>query len=143
MVNSKLENQEDLIRQIISDTNEIEKIAGIKPKKISVFVADKWKFEIYDKVLKNKEKGANEITKEIMSTGKYGKATVSFIQSLYKKINEIKPVVDRKSQVILLEESKNFLEQELACKIEIIDAAKSKDNKARAATPKKPGILLK
>ena len=82
-VNEEVEQQEDFIKQVISDVLEIQKIVKIKPKKVSLFMADDWKFSVYNTILKNKEKGINEITKEIMSTGKYGKATIGFIQSLY------------------------------------------------------------
>ena len=73
---------------------------------------------------------------------KYGEATVSFIQNLYKKINELTPVISKNSQFGVLEEAKPFLEGEIGCKIEIIDANNSLEKKARAAMPQKPGILL-
>lgn len=139
-INEDVEQQEDFIRHVISDVLEIQKIAKIQPKKISLFIAEDWKFSVYNTVLKKKEKGINEITKEIMSTGKYGKATIGFVQSLYKKINLLKPVVQKKRQSEILAESKKFLEKELRCKIEVFK--KSDNQKAKAATPQKPGILL-
>ena len=142
LINKEAEQQEEFIRQIISDVAEIEKIVKIKPKKAMIFIADDWKFSVYDTVLKNKEKDVNEITKKIMSTGKYGKATIGFIQSLYKKLSELKPVISRKKQSEILEEAQKFLEKEVGCKLEIKYAEKSKDPKARQANPQKPGILL-
>ena len=142
LINKEAEQQEELIRQIISDVAEIEKIVKIKPKKAVIFIADDWKFSVYETVLKNKEKDVNEITKKIMSTGKYGKATIGFIQSLYKKISELKPLISRKNQSEILEEAKKFLEKEVGCKLEIEYAEKNKDPKARQANPQKPGILL-
>jgi hypothetical protein len=73
---------------------------------------------------------------------KYGNATVSFIQSLYKKINEIKPVIKKDSQLSALEDAKKFLEKEIGCRIEIIDSNGCDNQKARSSSPIKPGILL-
>jgi leucyl-tRNA synthetase len=137
------ESGENMIRQTISDIEEIQKLAKIeKPKKVKVFVAENWKFRVYQHVLRNKDKGINEITKDLMSSGNYGNATVAFIQSLYKKINELKPVLPRTMQLNLLNESKDFLEKELQLKTEIIDAEKSELPKAKQAVPQKFGILL-
>ncbi len=73
---------------------------------------------------------------------RYGNATVSFVQALYKKINELKPVVARKRQLEILGDAKSFLEKETKCRIEVTKAEKSGSPKARTSTPQKPGILL-
>ena len=62
--------------------------------------------------------------------------------ALYKKINELKPVVARSGQFEALEEAKQFIESEIGAKIDIIDASKSETKKAKTAAPHKPGILL-
>jgi leucyl-tRNA synthetase len=144
LINNEVELCEEMIKQTIGDIEEIKKIMNMKPKNISIFVAENWKFRVYSKVLRNKEKGINEITKEIMDTDVkiYGKATVSFIQSLYKKLNELKPVVPRTKQMQILNESKKFLEKELNCKIKIIDAEKTTNPKAKLSTPNKFGIYF-
>ncbi len=144
MLNSgEVELGESLIRQTIADIEEIQKLAKIEnPKTAKIFVAENWKFRVYQNVLRNKSKKINEITKEIMSSGSYGQATVAYIQSLYKKIGELNPVLPRTLQISLLNEAKTFMEGELKLKIEIIDGEKSSDAKAKQATPQKFGILL-
>ncbi len=134
---------ENMLRQTINDIEEIQKLAKIaKPKRAKIFVAENWKFRVYQKVLRNKDKNINDITKEIMSSDNYGKATVNFIQSLYKKITELRPALPRSLQLRLLNEAKDFLEKETKITVEIIDAEKSQDTKAKHATPQKFGILL-
>ena len=144
MLNSgEVELGESLVRQTIADIEEIQKLAKIEnPKTAKIFVAENWKFRVYQNVLRNKNKNINEITKEIMSSGSYGQATVAYIQSLYKKIGELIPVLPRTSQIGLLNEAKDFMESELKLKIEIIDGEKSSNPKAKQATPQKFGILL-
>ncbi|MBI2578546.1 MAG: leucine--tRNA ligase [Candidatus Aenigmarchaeota archaeon] len=136
------EKAEEMILSTLEDAEQIIKIAGIKPKKISLFIADEWKFRVYKKVLAGKNRPINDITKEIMETGAYGKATISFIQALYNKINELKPVIPRSRQFQVFGEAKQLLEKEFICSIEVIDASKSDNSKAKQATPQKLGIFV-
>ncbi len=144
LVNRDAEMQEEFLKHIIDDAEQIKKISGMTPRKISVFVSQPWKFNIYGTILKNKSKDINEITKEIMQTDmkRYGNATIGFIQSLYKKINELQKIVPRGRQFRVLNEARDFLERELNCVISIEDAEKSAHDKAKQSAPQKPGILL-
>ncbi|MFH0832120.1 MAG: leucine--tRNA ligase [Candidatus Aenigmatarchaeota archaeon] len=141
LINAESEKCEDLVARVIEDVENIKKMHNLKPKSVSIFVAEKWKFDVYNKILTNKDKPINEITKEIMEEGNE-KTTIAFVQSLYKKINEIQPVIERKKQFEILEEAKEFLAKEIKCKIDIINAEKSDAPKAKLSTPQKPGILL-
>lgn len=143
LINGESEMAEELIRNVMSDVDEIKKIAGIDgPESMKIFVADDWKFRVYNKVMRNKDRGINEITKEIMQSGAYGQATVNFIQGLYKRINELRPALPKSRQLRILREAKGFLETELSCKVEIMDANSSAEKKAKQANPQKPGILI-
>ena len=143
-IDEKVEMGEALVKSALDDIREIQKLKKMKPKTVKIFIAEDWKFSVYNIVIKNKGKSINEMTKNIMSGDlkKYGNATVGFIQGLYKKINEINPVLDKKMQISYLNESKDFLEKEIGCKIEIIDANNSGDIKAKTSMPNRPGILL-
>ena len=147
--NKKLISEESelamkLINQVISDINEIKKIAKIKADKAKIFVAEDWKFAVYKKVFENRDRDINEITKEIMQSDmkRYGKTTIMYVQNLYKRIRDLSQVVHRAKQFELLEQAKSIIESEINCKIEIFDASKSDELKAKNATPEKPGILL-
>ncbi|MCX6815900.1 MAG: leucine--tRNA ligase, partial [Candidatus Aenigmarchaeota archaeon] len=144
MINESIEKGEGLIKNTLEDIREIQRIRKIKPGKVKIFVAEDWKFLVYNTILNNKGKTSTEVIRDIMATDlkKYGNATISFIQNLYKKINEINPVIAKQSQVKCLEEAKSFLEQEIVCKVEIINSDGSQDQKARSSSPQKLGILL-
>ena len=132
---------EQFIRQVISDIEEIKKIANIKAKNVSLFIAEDWKFGVYKKVF-DSDGDANKITREIMSIGNYGKATVFFIQNLCKKKNELKEILAKEIQFNILEDAKRFIESEIKCSVHLLDADKSENQKARNSTPQKPGILI-
>lgn len=144
LINEEVEMGEQLIKQTIDDIREIQKIKTIKPNKVTIFVADSWEFDVYGIVLNNKGKPINEITKDIMSGDlrRYGNTTVAYIQSLYKKINEVKPILSKEKQLAVLNDAKSFLEAEIKCPVLIEDGEKSQEKKAKQATPQKVGILL-
>jgi leucyl-tRNA synthetase len=143
-INEEAELSEEIIKQTLTDVEEIKKITKIEPRKVTVFVAENWKFRVYQTVLRNKERSINDITNEIMNSDMniYGKATIMFIQNLYKKINELKPVLPRTRQFNILNESSEFLKKELGTRIEITDAEKTGNAKSKSATPQRFGILL-
>ena len=137
----KTEDAEIMIKEIIEDVEKIKNLAKIQtPKKVTFFVAEPWKFEVYNFVLKNKKKEMGVVIGEIMKSGKYGNATVGFIQSLYKKINELKPSPARSAQISTLKDAMLFFKSELKCSVEVIE--KSDHPKSKAASPAKPGILV-
>ena len=141
-INSEAEIGEELVKRTLSDIEEVQRIANIKPKKITLFVAEDWKFRVHQKILRNKTSNINDITKEIMSSGTYGKATVMFIQSLYKKINELQPVIARGQQFTLLDDVRGFIEKETGCEVLIQDADDTDNLKAKSSTPSKFGLFL-
>lgn len=141
-ISADAESGEDLLRKTLNDIEEVRRIAKLQPKKITLFVAEDWKFRVYQKVLRNKTSSVNDITKEIMSSGSYGKATVMFIQNLYKRINDLQPVLPRSKQFTLLKESIGFLEKETGCKIEIIDSDNTENPKAKSSTPNRFGLFM-
>lgn len=142
LISAEAEMGEAMIESVLSDIEKIQKIAKMKGEKVIIFVADKWKFEVYNKVMKSKDKSINDITKEIMKTSRYGKATVNFIQSLYKKKEELVPLMSKTDQTELLRNAKEFMERETGLKVNITDADKSDDQKAKQSTPQKFGILI-
>ena len=116
------------------------KLVKQKPKKIKIFVAEDWKFKIYKKALESKKISVQEAF-EIAN--QKNEEIVKFVQILNKKIFELpSDILERNYQFEILEEGKQFLKKQFNCKIEILDASKSKEEKARKAMPNKPGILI-
>jgi leucyl-tRNA synthetase len=54
LVSNKNEAGEDLVKNIVYDIREIQKLKGIKPRSVTIFLAEDWKFHIYNIILKNK-----------------------------------------------------------------------------------------
>ena len=67
------------------------------------------------------------------------------VSAYYGKLQKRKPLEEKflkGHEINHLEETKDFLEKELNCEIEIISAEKSNHPKALVAEPEKPGILI-
>jgi leucyl-tRNA synthetase len=136
-INMKIEAGEELISSLLKDVIEIKRLSNIdKPKKITIFVAPRWKHEVFDAALEGKE------LKEIIKNYKGLEKEVS---GYYGKLQKRKPLEEKflkGHEIDHLKETKDFLEKELNCEIEIISAEKSNHPKAMVAEPEKPGILI-
>ncbi|MEM5801906.1 MAG: leucine--tRNA ligase [Candidatus Aenigmatarchaeota archaeon] len=139
LVNTESEKGEELIKTIISDINEIIKLTGRKPKEINIFIAQKWKFNIYNLVLKNKDKELKEIFKLLKIKDN---KIIEYVQRLYKKRNELLPALNKEKQFKVLQEAQEFLKKKFKAKIKIQHSEDSKIEKAEQADVVKPAIYL-
>lgn len=140
-INPKVEAEEELIKKVLSDIEQIKKIAKIKrPAKITMFVSPQWKYEVYNCVLQNVSITYNEKLRKQYETN--AKILLDYQQKLLKKKPLDELFLTAGSELKALKDAKEFFEKEFDCKVEIIPAEKSKHPKAYAAEPAKPGILI-
>ena len=145
LIDENSERAEEFLKQIIKDIKEIERIKKIKPKKIWIILAPQWKFKGYEIFMKNKEKKVDKIIKTIYEKTKANKEEIkNFVMKLFKKKFELEEkILERKWQLKILKEAKNFLQKLLNAKILIETAEKSKIEKGKTAMPFKPAIFIK
>jgi len=138
-INKNAELGEELIKSVISDIEEIKRISGIeKPKKIKIFLAPKWKYDVYNGIKEGKD------IKDFMRSDEYkkiGKELVKYIQSM-KKNAKGEEILDYENEKKILKDGKEYMENNIKTKIELIPAEKSNESKAKQAEPMKPGILI-
>ncbi|MBU1245623.1 MAG: leucine--tRNA ligase [Nanoarchaeota archaeon] len=138
-IDEKFEAIDAFLEQTKKDINNIIKLVNIKPKKITIFVSETWKYNVFKKIKKELEKTRNtgEIIKNVMDK-KYGKEIPKIVTSLVKNPNKIPDLIlDQKTEIQVLKEI------DIGFKIQIIPAEKSKENKAKQASPGKVAILVK
>ena len=139
-IDPKIEAGEDMIRQTMGDVEHIKKLAKIsKPKKISIFISHRWKYDVYNKTLKGKS------MKAIMGEKKYkkiGKQVANYFNKITKKMPLEKLTFSALDEYKILNGAKDFFRDTYGCKIEIFASGKSKHPKADSAEPGKPGILV-
>jgi leucyl-tRNA synthetase len=139
-IKPKYAAEEKLIAQVTADVEHIQKISGITtPAKISLFISEPWKYKVYNLVLEGKQ------IKEIMAEPKMkelGNAAAQYFQKLMKKKPLEELFLTAGSELETLKEAKEFLEKEFSCKVEITEAVKAANPKAKSAEPGKPGIII-
>jgi len=145
LIDVKAEFSEDIVDNVMKDIVNLLKLTKIKPKEITLFISPKWKFAFIKKLKKEMESTRNvgELIKKLLDKphGKeISKAVPMFVKNPSKLPQE---VLSQKEEKDSLENNKKLLEKEFNCKIEILEAEKSKEQKAQQALPSKPAILIK
>ena len=144
-IDLKIEASEEAVSGIVSDINSVLKLAKIeKPEKITLFVAEKWKYDFFKKVKKAMEKTRNigEIIKLTMDK-EHGKEISRLVPRLVKDESRIPNVIlEQNTELKSFDENKIFIKKQFNCEIEVVKAEDSKEEKAKQAIPSKPAILV-
>ena len=127
-----------------------DKLAKVKkPKALTLFVPDSWKYNFFEVVKKKlgSTRNAGEIIKAVLeeeNLKRYGKDISKMVVSLVKDPSKLPAVItSQEEEFIALNDAVDFLNTEFGCKIEVVKAEESKEAKARQAIPGKPAILVK
>jgi len=158
-IDSKSIQTETLLKSIIDDINNILKVTKISPKKITIYTADHWKSKAYNSILKNVLDGQTNIGIIIKSLIAYKeteqiKKDPDFVK---KTLNDIlsEPVELRKGRMdigqidekqIISSELSSLVKNDYDVELSVFSESDSEKydpkNKAKAARPFKPAILI-
>jgi leucyl-tRNA synthetase len=151
------ERAEDYLRSLMDDANEILKVTGIRPAKITLFTTAPWKREVVSMAVELHDKGDLKVptlTKAAMANDLVrarGKEASDFARKtaedlLKRSPAEVKKLAQRFDELSFLAASREFLEKEYGCVIEVHEAGEpgvaDPQNKARQAAPWRPAILV-
>jgi len=158
-IDSKSIQTETLLKSIIEDINSILKVTKISPKKITIYTAEQWKSKAYNSILKNVLDGqtnigtiiksliANKETEQIKKDPDFVKKTLNDILSEPIELRKGRMNIGQidEKQIISSELSslvKNDYDVELSVFSESDSEKHDPKNKAKAARPFKPAILI-
>jgi len=158
-IDSKSIQTETLLKSIIDDINNILKVTKISPKKITIYTAEQWKSKAYNSILKNVLDGqtnigiiiksliANKETEQIKKDPDFVKKTLNDILSEPVELRKGRMNIGQidEKQIISSELSslvKNDYNVELSVFSESDSEKYDPKNKAKAARPFKPAILI-
>ena len=158
-IDSKSIQTETLLKSIIDDINNILKVTKISPKKITIYTAEQWKSKAYNSILKNVLDGqtnigtiiksliANKETEQIKKDPDFVKKTLNDILSEPVELRKGRMNIGQidEKQIISSELSslvKNDYDVELSVFSESDSEKYDPKNKAKAARPFKPAILI-
>ena len=142
MIDLRAEHLEKFVSDVMEDVREIIKIVGGEPEEINIYIAPEWKHVVYNEILRLADRPKN-IIPTIMKNpeiNKYGKEALKFIENVMKNLGRLGRIPDEKEEYQALIDSKDLIEREFKCKINILEAYKFRTDKALRAEPGKPGI---
>ncbi|MBW2993312.1 leucine--tRNA ligase [Candidatus Woesearchaeota archaeon] len=145
-IDKRAEANEILIHQIISDIKSVIRFVKIKnPKKINLFVAEKWKYDFMKKLQKEIQKTfdiGTLIKKTLVK--EHGKEISGLVPRMVKDRTKIpETVTSQDDELATLNSIRKYLEKEFNTTVEITAAEKSKEQKAKNSLPAKPAILIR
>lgn len=146
LINEESENTEKFLASLIDDLKGLKTLMidkkGLTAEKVQIFIAAKWKFEIYNDALSN---GTDNLIKRVMQNPeikKHGKEASKYAQSLLKGENRPQYVWLHENELNAVKEAKNYIEEEInGISIELVESENSTDQKSNVSIPGRPGIL--
>ncbi len=138
---------EQFITLLTSDIRGVLTMKKMTPKKITLFSAEQWKFDLYSSVKKHFEKTKN--FKEIMDSlmkgdfRKHAEFVAKTVPKLVAEPGRIPTfILGQKKEAELLKQFSAQLSKEFNCPIELLLEQNSAEPKAKFATPGKPAMLI-
>jgi len=147
MIDEKAEGSEKMLDNVRKDIAYLLNLIKIeKPKKLTLFVSEKWKYKFFKELKKEIEKTRDikSIMKVIIPKFKENSKIVSKLTPLIVKNPGRIPLVilDQDTEFNVLQNSKKLFEDEFKSAVEIFIAEDSKQAKAKNAMPGKPAIVV-
>ncbi len=143
------EAAEEVVHNTFGDIAQVIKLTGIsKPKKITLFVAERWKYDVVHivRTALKETRNAGDILKKIMAVEnlkKQGQDIAKLVPKLVQDPGKLpEETIGREDEWAALEESLKLMREEFGCDVVLIKAEESKEQKARSALPGKPGVLV-
>ena len=138
-----------LMNNIIDDVNNI-KLVMKKEKldKISIIIADEWKFKFYSILMSslNETRNQGEIMKKIMKESDlkpHGKSISQITAKILKNVGKYsKFSLSSEEEYQFFQEIKSILDKKYQCSIDVVYEGQSKEKKATQALPGRPAIII-
>lgn len=144
-IDHSAESAKLMIDQTISDIRSILKLIKVeKPKKITLFVSENWKYDLFKKLKDALEKSHDigEVMKQVMMP-EYKREISSIVPMIVKDQSKIPEVVlTQETEFEVLAGNTDKLKSEFNCEFDIIKAENSSEQKAKKAMPGKPSLIV-
>ncbi len=136
LIDDRIEREMEYVDSLISDIREIIDVAKIEPKKIYIYTAEPWKWEIFRAI---KDSSPKTAIRDAMNAGvSVDKGEiVKFVKRMLKeKMGYFE--IDERS---VLEREKDYIERETGAEV-IIDSSYDPKAKKKLALPLKPAVYI-
>ncbi len=137
LVNERIEREEEYLKSLIDDINEVKKFVK-DAKRVYIAVAEDWKRDVL--IVARQKKNMKEVMKALMSDDRFkplAKDIQSFIKRLFKEEIDFADIDEYR----VIDENKDFIEKETSLKI-YLNPDKVPESKRKASMPGKPAIYI-
>ncbi len=135
-IDDEIEGEMEFVDSVISDINEILRVAKIKPERVYIYTAEPWKWEVFDKIKDANPKDAMRIA--MNADVKVNKGEIAkFVKRLLK--DKIKYFQVNEAKV--LERERDYLLREIGAEV-VINSDYDPKGKRKLAMPLKPAIYV-
>lgn len=139
-ISESAELGEEVVSGVLHDAQMIEERFGKKPSKVYVYVADSAKRGVHSAMREKKDMRAGiEWAKE--HNADMGKSS-AFAKSLMKKVHSLGPILSEEEEFSVLSDASAFLAKELGAEVFVRKETEGGHDKAGAAAPGKPALVL-
>lgn len=140
---------EELLSRTVEDIESIQRILRITPKQVTICIAPDWKWDIFSMVATaaDKKNVIREVmqNEEVRSRGKEAadavRACTTHCHRLSSDLVE-RIVAQRPDEMAIFTAAREFLENDIGMKVSIVASADCNHEKAGAALPFKPAIII-
>jgi leucyl-tRNA synthetase len=135
-IDSLAESGERLLDSVVADVQKIVEMTKTAPKSCSLYVAEDWKYELFEMIKCGAQIG------DVMKDDKF-RSHGKDIVNLFKKSKEVELPKGwaKETEISSLEDAADFLSKTLDCSVKI-NPKEDPQNKARFALPMRPAIYL-
>lgn len=143
-IDEKIQKAEEIIQELTDDINEIKKIIEVKPEKIHVYVAPKWKWDVFNmaKGLGKPDIGRimGESLKQNLHQDK--KELAEYAKKIAREMNKIN-YVGNLDEYSIIRDSLEFLKREVEAEVIVYEEPTyDPEGKSKNAMPYKPAIYI-
>lgn len=145
-INLYLDEREKFIEKIISDLRNVIKLSSIEnPKKITLFVSEKWKYIFYQEIIEDLTivRNVGQLISKYLTKYPMNKEEISkTITRLVKQPLQKESIKTQEEDFAFLNSIKDFLSKTFELEIEVVLSDESDSPKASSATPDRIGFLV-
>ncbi|MFI5449710.1 MAG: leucine--tRNA ligase [Candidatus Bathyarchaeia archaeon] len=156
-IDENTEEQEELVKQILADTQEIVTTTKITPKKIHYYTAAEWKWRIYQEALQRAEtqpETLNGLIRDMITAKmfnqkdlpKFAGKIINQARTMPINLRKRRTKIGKLDEQKLLINAREFLSQELKVNVDVHGEEDHElydpKSKAKSAEPYRPGIFI-
>ncbi len=156
-IDENAEEQEELVKQILADTQEIVTTTKITPKKIHYYTAAEWKWRIYQEALQRAEthpETLNGLIRDMITAKifnqkdlpKFAGKIINQARTMPVDLRKRRTKIGKLDEQKLLINAREFLNQELKVNVDVHGEEDHElydpKSKAKSAEPYRPGIFI-